>query len=271
MRSRSSRARRPTGELGAHPAAGPRGRAVRARRHAAVQGRDRRRRRGRSAAHDFYRPGAPAGLRRDPRPLRPRRAGRRRHGLRRAAQARRPRPGRRRALPAHADLARCRPPPTPATTRRSSREGDPAPAGRGRHQDRAARLRDRRAATSTTSSTRARPRSTTSPSAARQRGLLPPRQIMRADPRRDRGDRPPRRRDGRRADRLRRPRRADQRPAPGPDDHRRRPAGHRQGARAGHAAAHARPAGPRWARSRSATSCSAPTAGRRRWSRPPRS
>ena len=55
-------------------------------------------------------------------------------------------------------------------------------------------------------------------------------------------------------DRVRRPRRADQRPAPRPDDRPGRAAGGRQGARAGHGSGHARPAGRRWARSPSATS-----------------
>ena len=86
-----------------HPAAGRRGRAVRARRHDAVQGRHRRRRRG-DPRHRLLPPGARAGLRGDPRPVRPRRAGRRRHRRRRAHQARRARPGRRRRLPAHAHL-----------------------------------------------------------------------------------------------------------------------------------------------------------------------
>ena len=57
---------------------------------------------------------------------------------------------------------------------------------------------------------------------------------------RDRGDRQPRRQDDRRAHRIRRPRRPHQRPASRPDDRHRRPAGPRQGAGAGHAAAHAR-------------------------------
>ena len=46
----------PRGRVRAHPAAGHRGRAVRPRRHAAVQGRHRRRRRGHQRPPDFYRP-----------------------------------------------------------------------------------------------------------------------------------------------------------------------------------------------------------------------
>ena len=75
-----------------------------------------------------------------------------------------------------------------------------------------------------------------------------------AHDRRARGDRQPRRRDGRRADRVRRARRADQRPARRPDGDRRGPARGRQGAGARHPAADAVRVGPRWARSRSATS-----------------
>ena len=89
--------------------------------------------------------------------------------------------------------------------------------------------------------------------------------IMEADPRRDRGDLQPRRRDGRRADRLRRPRRADQRPAPRPDDHRRGAARHGQGAGARHPAADAGRLDDHGRGRRSATACTAPTAG------PPRS
>ena len=83
--------------------------------------------------------------------------------------------------------------------------------------------------------------------------------------RRDRGDLEPRRRDDRGADRLRRPRRADQRHARRSDDHHRRASRGREGAGARHRAAHADRAGPPWARSPSATSCSTPRATRRGW------
>ena len=106
-------------------------------------------------------------------------------------------------------------------------EGDPAPAGRRRHQHRPDRLRRR-----------GRGR--------RHRQQRPGRGLPDRRPAHQRGLRPARRaswtgvldeieaignRDGRalrRADRLRRPRRPDQRPARRPDDHRRGPAGRRQ-------------------------------------------
>ena len=82
------------------------------------------------------------------------------------------------------------------------------------------------------------------------RGLHAARAAHAADDGRARGHRQPRRLHVRRPHRLRRPRRPDQRPAPRPDDRHRRPSRARQGARARHPAADARPAGPRWARSR---------------------
>ena len=141
------------------PTAGHRRRAVRARRHVAVQGRDRRRRRGRQP-HDFYRPahqtiydaiidlygkGEPA----DPVTV----AGE----LTRAGSAG---AHRRRALPAHPDRLRADRGQRRLLRRDRARTRDPAPAGRGRHQGRPARVRRGRrdrAATSTTSWTARRP------------------------------------------------------------------------------------------------------------------
>ena len=75
-------------------------------------------------------------------------------------------PARRRAVPAHADRHRADRGERRLLRRDRRGEGDPAPAGRGRHPDRAARLpRRRRAPRSTTSSTAPRPPSTRSPSA----------------------------------------------------------------------------------------------------------
>ena len=143
-----------------------------------------------------------------------------------------------------------------------ARDAHPAPAGRGRHPDRPARLRRRRRR-------RRHRRRRPGRDLPRHRApdvsedYRPLSAIMRGHARRDRGDRLPRRRDGRRPHRLRRPRRADQRPAPRPDDHRRRAA--RPWARRSRSTRRCRrrPAGPRWARSPSATSCSARTADRR--------
>ena len=138
-----SPARRPRRRPRPHAAAGHRGRAVRARRHAAEQGRDRRRRRDPARAR-LLPPRPPDHLRRDPRPLRPRRAGRRHHRLRRAHPHRRARPRRRRALPAHARrLGAHR---GQRRLLRAHRAGArrAAPPGRGRHAHRADGVRRRR-------------------------------------------------------------------------------------------------------------------------------
>ena len=141
---------------------------------------------------DFYRPAHQIVFDADPRPLRPRRAGRRGHGRGRADPHRRAGPRRRRALPAHADLHRCRRRPTPATTRRSSRER----AILRRLVEAGTRIvqlgygaAGRQAATSTTSSTGPAGRSTTSPSGAPPRTTSVLERAAAADPGRDRGDR----------------------------------------------------------------------------------
>ena len=117
--------------------------------------------------------GPPAGLRRRPRPLRPRRAGRRRHRLGRADPRRAARPGRRRAVPAHADLDGADGGQRRLLRRRSSPTGPPcagwsppAPASC-RWATTPPRAATTWSAPSTTSSTARRPRSTTSPSGAR--------------------------------------------------------------------------------------------------------
>ena len=142
-----------------------------------LQGRDRRRHR--DAARRRLLPArARDDPRRDHRPLRPRRAGRHGHRRRRAPAPRRA--GQRiggapylHTLSANVPIA------ANAGLLRRDRpgEGDPAPPGRGRHQDRADRLR-RRGRRSTTSSTRRRPRSTRSPTAARRRTTRRCRDIM---------------------------------------------------------------------------------------------
>ena len=149
------------------PAAGQRRRAERARLDAAVQGRDRRRHRV-GPRRGLLPPGARDDLRRDHRPLRPRRAGRPDHRRRRAAAPRRAGPDRRRAVPPHARRPACRSPPTPATTPRSSARrrscagwSTPAPGS--------CRWATPARARSTTSSTGRRPRSTRSPTSARRR------------------------------------------------------------------------------------------------------
>ena len=211
---------------GVRPAApaGHRRRAVGARRHAAVQGRDRRRRRGPQAPTtstgrptrpiydailDLYGRGEPADAVTVAAELT------RRGELNRVGG---------RAVPAHADRRRADRGQRRLLRPDRRRAGDPAPAGRGRDQDRPARLRAATAATSTTSSTAPRPRSTRSPSGGSARTTSPSRTsceptIDEIEAIAHRGGE-----HGRRADRLRRPRRADQRPAPRPDDHRRGPA-----------------------------------------------
>ena len=240
-----------TRRAGPHPAAGPRRRAVRPRRHAAVQGRHRRRRRGRPRPR-LLPAGARAGLRGRPRPLRPRRAGRRGDG----------RPPSCRSAASSAGSA-ARPTSTPcsqsvptaanagyyarivretAILRRLIEAGTKIVQLGLRRRRRRRRHRRRRPGRGLQ---RHRP--------AHLRGLPPAVGDHGGRARRDRGDRLPRRRDGRGAHRVRRLRRADQRPAPRPDDRARGAAGGRQGAGARHAAGHARRAGRRWARSRSAT------------------
>ena len=154
-----------------HAAAVDRGRAVRARRDDAVQGRDRRRRRGRPARR-LLPSGPPAGLRLDPRPLRARRAGRRRDGVRRAHPQRPARARGRRAVPAHAHLARPHRGQRRLLRRRSSpsaprcaASSSRAPAS-SRWGTRRRPARPTSPAPSTTSSTARRPRSTRSPSGA---------------------------------------------------------------------------------------------------------
>ena len=169
---------------------------------------------------DFYRPVARGHLRRDHRPLRPRRAGRPDHRRRRAAAPRRARPHRRRAVPPHAVGQRPDRGQRRLLRRDRPREGDPAPAGRRRHPA-SCRWATPARARSTTSSTRPRPRSTRSPTSAPSEDYAPLSDIMDGvlDEIEAIGNR-----DGRavrRAHRLRRPRRPDQRPAHRPDDHRR--------------------------------------------------
>ena len=144
--------------------------------------------------HDFYRPAHEIGLRRHPRPLRARRAGRRRHGGRRADQAAASSTRVGGAAYLHtliaigADRGERR-----RTTRGSCASGRccaawsrPAP-GSCRWGTAAT---GRAAATSTTSSTARRPRSTTVTERAHERGLRRRwRSCSQADDRRDRGDR----------------------------------------------------------------------------------
>ena len=148
------------------------------------------------------------------------------HGRRRAHQARRARPGRRRPLPAHADRLGADRRQRRLLRAHRPRARHPAPPGRGRHPDRPARLRGRR-----------RRRRAGGPGPGRDlRGHRPPGQrglpiavrdhARRA--RRDRGDRQPRRRAHRRPHRVRRPGRPHQRPAPRPDGRHRSTTGHRQ-------------------------------------------
>ena len=157
-------------------------------------------------------PGPRDDLRRDRRPLRPRRAGRPDHRVGRAAPSRRAGPGRRRAVPPHAVGERPDRRQRRLLRRDRAREGDPAPAGRRRHQDRADGVRRRG---------RGRRDRRPGPGRGLRRhreaavgGLRAAERDHGGDARRDRGDQQPRRRDDRRADRLRRPRRAHQRPAP---------------------------------------------------------
>ncbi len=125
-----------------HAAAGQRRRAVRAGLDAAVQGRDRRRGRV-GPRHRLLPAGARDDLRRDGRPLRSRRAGRPGHHRGRAAASRRAGPGRRRAVPPHAVGQRADRGQRRLLRRDRPREGDPAPAGRRRHPDRADGVRRR--------------------------------------------------------------------------------------------------------------------------------
>ncbi len=132
--------------------------------------------------------------------------------------------GRRRAVPPHADSASV-PIATNASLlrRHRPREGDPAPAGRRRHQDRADGLRRRGRRRRHRRPWPSR-RSTRSARSAPQEDYAPLSAIMEATldeieaiSNHDGTMR-------RRADRLRRPRRAGQRLPGRPDDHRRRPA-----------------------------------------------
>ena len=133
---------------------------------------------------------------------------------------------RRRALPPHAVGQRPDRGQRRLLRRDRPREGDPAPAGRRRHQDRADRLRRRGPGRR-----RRRPgagRGLQDHRQAHRRGLRAAVRHHGRRPRRDRGDRQPRGRAVRRAHRLRRPRRPDQRPARRPDDHRRGASRHGQ-------------------------------------------
>ena len=168
---------------------------------------------------DFYRPAHETIHDADHRPVRPWRAGR--HGDRRrgAAAPRRAAADRRRPLPAHPGRQRADRGQRRVLRRHRAGEGDPAPARRRRHQDRADRLRRRGPG-----------RRHRRPGAGgglpdhrppHRRGLRPAERHHDRRPRRDRGDRQPRGRPLRRPHRLRRPRRAHQRPARRPDGDRR--------------------------------------------------
>ncbi|CAA9262352.1 MAG: Replicative DNA helicase (DnaB), partial [uncultured Corynebacteriales bacterium] len=212
----------------AAPAGHP-GRAVGARRHAAVQGRHRRRRRGARPGR-LLPPGPPDRLRHHPRPLRARRAGRPGHRLRRAHPLRPADAGRRRALPAHADLRGAHGGQRRVLRGDRRRAGHAAPAGRGRHPDRPAGLRRGRRP-----GRRRRPGGRPGPGrdlrrhrAAHQRGLRPAGDPAAGDDGRDRRDLLPRRRQRRRAHRLLRAGPDHQRPALRPDGDHRGPAGDRE-------------------------------------------
>ena len=231
------RAPQSAGDSGPHPAAGPRRRAVRARRHAAVQGRHRRRGRGRSAATTSTGPPTSWSTRRSSTSTaaasRPTRS-----PSPPSCQARRDRPGRRRAVPPHPRCSRCRRPPTPATTPRIVRETailrrlieagtkivQLGYAGDGDVDD----IVDA-AQAEVYGVTDRRTSEDYLPLSAIMEGALDEIEAIGS-------------RGGEmvgRADRVRRLRRADQRAAPRPDDRRGRPSGGGQGARARHAAAHA--------------------------------
>ena len=220
----------------ADAAARRRGRAVRPRRHAAVQGRHLRRHRGHPADRSLP-ARAPAGPRGDPRPVRARRAGRPDHRLQRAHPARRAGPHRRRPLPAHAHRLGADRGQRRLLRADRPRARHPPAAGGGGHPDRAVRLRGRRRRRR---SRRPRPgRGVRGHRPAHRRGLPPAVGDHARRPRGDRGDRRARRRHQRRPDRLRRPGLPHQRPAPRPDDRRRGPARRRQGAGPRHPAADA--------------------------------
>ena len=187
---RAGRAAEPPGRP--HAAAGQRRRAERARLDAAVQGRHRRRHRGRSAAPTSTARSHEIDLRRDHRPLRPRRAGRPGHRRRRAAAPRRAGRGSAARRTSTRSRPTCRSPPTPATTPRSSARrrscagwSTPAPGS--------CRWATPARARSTTSSTGRRPRSTRSPTSAPSEDYAPLSDDHGRRPRRDRGDRQPRR------------------------------------------------------------------------------
>ncbi len=197
--------------------AGPRRRAERARLDADLQGRHRRRQRA-----DRWRRLLPTrprvDLRRDRRPLRPWRAGRPGHRLGRAAPPGRAAEGRRGAVPPHA--VGQRPDRRQRRLLRHDRagEGDPAQAGRRRHQDRADGVRR---------GGRRRPDGGRGPAGdlrdrreAAAGGLRAAVRDHGGHPRRDRGDLQQRRHHRRRPDRVRRPRRAGQRLLRRADDHR---------------------------------------------------
>ena len=170
----------------------------------------------------------------DPRPVRPRRAGRRGHRRRPSCSAAATLVrARRRAVPAHADRHGAHRRQRRLLRRDRRRAGHPAPAGRGRHPDRAARLRHggRQGGEVDDVVDRAQAeiyevteRRTSEDYVALEELLQPTMDEIDAIA-------SPRRRRARRAHRLRRPRRGHQRPAPGPDDHRRGPARDRESRR----------------------------------------
>ncbi len=210
---------------GPHPAQRRRRGAVRARRHAAEQGRHRRCRRG-PARGRLLPPGAPGHLLHDPRPVRPRRAGRRRHRGRRPDAHRGHRPRGRRPLPAHARLDGADGRQRRLLRPHRPRAGDPAPPRRGRHPHRHDGLHRHR---------RRRPdgrpragRGVRRHRSAHQRGLRAAVGHHGRRAQRDRGDLQPRRRDGRRADGIHRARQAHQRTASRAAHHRRGAARDRQ-------------------------------------------
>ena len=138
-------------------------------------------------------------------------------------------PGRRRAVPAHPDLRRCRRRPTPATTPRSSPSGRSC-AGWSRPAPGSCRWATARRAAGDVAARRRRGRPGAGRDlrrhrAAHQRGLRPHRGAAAADAGRDRGDLRPHGGIGTGIPTgLRRAGRDHQRPAPRADDHRRRPA-----------------------------------------------
>ena len=205
--------------------------------------------------NDFYRPAHQVDLRLRPRPLRPRRAGRRDHRRRRAQPHRPAVEDGRRGLPAHADRLDAHGGQRRLLRGDRGRAGRAAPAGRGRHPRRAAGLR--RGRRPGRRRRHRRPRAAGDLRRHREadeRGLLAPRGHPAADDGRARRHRLARRGQPRRPDRHPRPRRADQRPAGRPDDRHRGPTWCRQASRRSDSTSRAmrrcsttrRPASSRW-------------------------